>query len=71
MCLEEEANLDGDTEEKSCDDGDRDWREAATSSAAPGAPEAGRGRKDPPLEPLRDTVISDHPPDGETREVLP
>lgn len=41
MCLEEEANLDEDTEEKSCDDGDRGWREAATSSAAPGAPEAG------------------------------
>ena len=53
---------DTDTEEKPCEDGGRDGRDVATSPGMPGAP--GRGRKDPPLEPLEgagpwDALISD------------
>ena len=55
---------DPDTEEKPREDRGRDGRGAATSPGTPGGPEAGRGRKDPPLEPLegaqpRDTLTSD------------
>ena len=42
---------DTDTEEKPREGGGRDRRDAAKSPGAPGAPEAGRGWKDPPLEP--------------------
>ena len=41
-----------DTKEKSREEGGRDGRDAAMSPGTPGAPEAGRGRKDPPLEAL-------------------
>ena len=43
--------------EKPCEGGGRDGREAATSPGMPGAPEAGRGRKDPPLAASRESVI--------------
>ena len=41
---------DTDTEEKSREDGGRHLRDTATRQRTPGAPEVGRGRKDPPLE---------------------
>ena len=41
---------DTDTEEQPHEDGGRDGREAATSPGTPGAPDDGRGRRDPPLE---------------------
>ena len=40
-----------DTEGKPQEEGRRHGRDAATSPGTPGAPEAGRGSKDPPLEP--------------------
>ena len=41
-----------DTEENPLKGRGRDGREGATSPGASGAPEAGKGRKDPILEPL-------------------
>ena len=41
-----------DTDEKAREDGGRDGTEGTTSPGTPGAPEAGKGRKDPILEPL-------------------
>ena len=38
----------GDTDPE--EDGGRDGRDAATSSGTSGAPNAGRGRRDPPLD---------------------
>lgn len=54
-----------DAEDKPREDGGRDGRGAATSPGTPGAPEAGRGRKDPPVELLEGAQscpawISDH-----------
>ena len=43
---------DTDTEDKLQEDRGRDGREEATSPGTLGAPEAGKGRKDPILEPL-------------------
>lgn len=48
-------NIGGDTdaEEKPCEEGGRDGRDATTSPGTPGAPEPGRMRKDPLLEPQK------------------
>ena len=40
------------TRREPCEGRRTDGRDAATSPGPPGGPEAGRGRKDPPLEPL-------------------
>ena len=52
---------DTDTEDKLQEDRGRDGREEATSPGTPGAPEAGKSRKDPLLESLEGhtTLISD------------
>ena len=47
--LKEEGNLET---EYPCEHGDRDWGDVSRTQRTPGAPEAGGGRKDPPLEPL-------------------
>ena len=49
-----------DTEDKLHEDEGRDRREGAASPETPGAPETGKSRKDPILEPLEDhtTLIS-------------
>ena len=46
------------TQEEPHEDGDRDRRDADTSSGTPKASNAGRDRKDPPLEPLEDAQLS-------------
>ena len=44
-----------DTQERGlCEDGGREWRDAATSPEHPAPPGAGRGRKDHPLQPRRE-----------------
>ena len=49
-CKKQKSN--GDLEE-AIEDGGGDWRDTASSPQMPGPPGAGRGRRDPPSEPLK------------------
>ena len=67
---------DGRTRRRPCDHRGRDWSDAATGQQLPEPPRAGRGRKDPPLKPLRrhglaDTLISDFQPSGLGEDTFP